>query len=538
MKKLFSLIAVAFAAIALNATVVELKPSDFSAAENAATSATVDGVSAAITTGTITSDQIRIFKNQTITISCESPISAIEFFCTASGDAKYGPGCFAAQDGYSFEGNIGAWIGEAATSVAFTASSNQVRATKIKVYLDGETPAAKEIQKVNVAGAIAAGMALDSMATSELVYEVTGYVVDAQEYSLQYKNQIWFMADDAENTGAQEFEAYSCIVKENGETLQVIDGDKVVLTGALTKYYDAANSKYIIEIKNGTAEFVEKAEGDHSLPVLQVDTISVAQAVEIANALEEPAAAGSSTTDPNTYVVAGFAVSVYDKNSDGSWSFYMADEAGVKGNFMASSTTTDADVEKDDFMYVTGKIAKFKSSKGNIILQIYKGTGEHGEGPAPAELDTITAAEAKTRCEALPVDGTEKVAVLCLIASIKTAYDADHGNITVWLNDDPASTYGDIQAYRAKCSEEDGTALAPHDKVLVVGNLSHTTYEKDGETRHSYQIAAGAELTLVEKAQGIENILLTEKVQKVIVDGVVYIVRDGKLFNIQGAQVR
>lgn len=538
MKKLFSLIAVAFAAIALNATVVELKPSDFSAAKNAATSATVDGVSAAITTGTITSDQIRIFKNQTITISCESPISAIEFFCTASGDAKYGPGCFAAQDGYSFEGNIGAWIGEAATSVAFTASSNQVRATKIKVYLDGETPAAKEIQKVNVAGAIAAGMALDSMATSELVYEVTGYVVDAQEYSLQYKNQIWFMADDAENTGAQEFEACSCIVKENGETLQVIDGDKVVLTGVLTKYYDAANSKYIIEIKNGTAEFVEKAEGDHSLPVLQVDTISVAQAVEIANALEEPAAAGSSTTDPNTYVVAGFAVSVYDKNSDGSWSFYMADEAGVKGNFMASSTTTDADVEKDDFMYVTGKIAKFKSSKGNIILQIYKGTGEHGEGPAPAELDTITAAEAKTRCQALPVNGTEKVAVLCYVASIKTPYSEKYGNVTVWLNDDVTSTYGDIQAYRAKCSAEVGTALAEHDKVLVIGNLSHSTYEQGGETKHSYQIAAGAELKLVEKAQGIENIILTEKVQKVIMDGVVYIVRDGKLFNLQGVQVR
>lgn len=537
MKKLFSFVAAALFAVSMSATVVELKPSDFSAAENAATSATVDGVSAAITTGTITSDQIRIFKNQTITISCESPISAIEFFCTASGDAKYGPGCFAAQDGYSFEGNIGTWIGEAAKSVAFTASSNQVRATKIKVYLDGETPAAKEIQKVDVAGAIAAGMALDSMATSELVYEVTGYVVDAQEYSLQYGNQIWFMADDAENTGAQEFEAYACLVKENGETLQVIDGDKVTLTGALTKFYDAANSKYIIEIKNGTAEFVEKAEGDHSLPVLQVDTISVAQAVAIAEALDEPAT-GASTTDPTTYVVAGFAVSVYDKNSDGSWSFYMADEAGAYGTFMAANTTTDADVVKDDFMYVTGKIAKRKTNAGKIQLQMYKGTGAHGEGPAPAELDTITAAEAKTRCEALPVDGTEKVAVLCLIASIKTPYSAEHGNITVWLNDDPASTYGDIQAYRAKCSEEDGTALAPHDKVLVVGNLSHTTYEKDGETRHSYQIAAGAELTLVEKAQGIENILLTEKVQKVIMDGVVYIVRDGKLFNLQGVQVR
>lgn len=537
MKKLFSLIAVAFAAIALNATVVELTPSDFSAATSAATSATVSGVTAAVTSGTITADQIRIFKNQTITISCESPISAIEFYCTASDDSQYGPGCFTEIAGYSYAGTIGTWIGEATTSLVFTASKNQVRATKIKVYLDGETPAAKEIQMVNVAEAIAAGMALDSMATSELVYAVTGYVVDAQEYSLQYGNQIWFMADDAENTGEQEFEAYACLVKENGETLQVIDGDKVTLTGALTKYYDAANSKYIIEIKNGTAEFVEKAEGDHSLPVLQVDTISVAMAVAIAEALDEPAT-GASTTDPTTYVVAGFAVSVFDKNSDGTWSFYMADEAGVKGDFMASSTTTDADVVKDDFMYVTGKIAKRKTNAGNIQLQMYKGTGAHGEGPAPAELDTISAAEAKTRCEALPVDGTEKVAVLCLIASIKTPYDAQYGNVTVWLNDDPESTYGDIQAYRAKCSEEDGTALAPHDKVLVIGNLSHTTYEQGGETKHSYQIAAGAELKVIEKAQDIENILLTEKVQKVIMDGVVYIVRDGKLFNLQGVQVR
>lgn len=38
--------------------------------------------------------------------------------------------------------------------------------------------------------------------------------------------------------------------------------------------------------------------------------------------------------------------------------------------------------------------------------------------------------------------------------------------------------------------------------------------------------------------QGIENITLTEKAQKVMVDGVIYIVRDGKMFNAQGTQVR
>ena len=38
--------------------------------------------------------------------------------------------------------------------------------------------------------------------------------------------------------------------------------------------------------------------------------------------------------------------------------------------------------------------------------------------------------------------------------------------------------------------------------------------------------------------QGIENITLTEKAQKVMVDGVMYIVRDNKMFNVQGTQVR
>jgi hypothetical protein len=38
--------------------------------------------------------------------------------------------------------------------------------------------------------------------------------------------------------------------------------------------------------------------------------------------------------------------------------------------------------------------------------------------------------------------------------------------------------------------------------------------------------------------QGIENVTLTENAQKVIVDGVMYIVRDNKMYNAQGTQVR
>ena len=39
-------------------------------------------------------------------------------------------------------------------------------------------------------------------------------------------------------------------------------------------------------------------------------------------------------------------------------------------------------------------------------------------------------------------------------------------------------------------------------------------------------------------AQGIENVVLTKDAKKVVVDGVLYIVRDGKMFNVQGTQVR
>lgn len=38
--------------------------------------------------------------------------------------------------------------------------------------------------------------------------------------------------------------------------------------------------------------------------------------------------------------------------------------------------------------------------------------------------------------------------------------------------------------------------------------------------------------------EGVENVVITEKVQKVVVDGQLYIVRDGKFFNATGAQVK
>lgn len=99
-----------------------------------------DGVTIAITGGTLANGtDYRFYKNQTLTVSCESEIAEIIFTCTANGTAKYGPGCFEAQEGYSYEGKVGTWTGSS-TSVSFKAATDQVRATQIEVTIKNTDP--------------------------------------------------------------------------------------------------------------------------------------------------------------------------------------------------------------------------------------------------------------------------------------------------------------------------------------------------------------------------------------------------------------
>ena len=98
---------------------------------------TKDGVTLSVSNGVVTNGQYRIYKSQTLVVtSTGGNIKSIEFTCTKEGTVKEGPGCFTAADGtYTYEGKVGTWTGDAST-VTFTASSNQVRATKIVVVLE------------------------------------------------------------------------------------------------------------------------------------------------------------------------------------------------------------------------------------------------------------------------------------------------------------------------------------------------------------------------------------------------------------------
>lgn len=508
-------------------------------------------------------------------------------------------------------------------------------------------------QAISVADAITAGMALDSAATSEADYTIEGYVVNAQPFSLSYGNQIWYMADDAANTANQEFQAYGCVAIENNDTLQVLNGDKVQLTGKLFKYYNKSAAKYVIEVKNGAAAFVTKADGDHTIDK-GVEQLTVADALAIGADL----AMGATST--KTYEITGYVTVMAGKETDyeqyGNQTFWIADEnngadSNAAGAFEVYRGKASQAVKVGDLVKVKTAVKRYNDGSANGLIESesnaavtiiggdpveeadvvftsadFNGQGTSGTGSEvtatkdgvtfwcdkaygdqygvrcymeglvtisstdqqigkivfefatvsgkyyngnldekivvnanewtntmasqarmnkisiyfgevePQQVDTLTAAEALAAAQALEVGATQKVVCKAYVASVKTPYSEEYGNITIWLTDDPASTYGDIQAYRAKCSAEDGAAIAEHDVVLIEGNVTHT--QNQDASKDYYEFAAGAQLKLLQKAEGIENVVLTEKAQKVVVDGVIYIIRDNKLFNLQGAQVR
>ena len=158
-------------------------------------------------------------------------------------------------------------------------------------------------------------------------------------------------------------------------------------------------------------------------------------------------------------------------------------------------------------------------------VSIYFGEAE----PIVVELDTITVAEAVEIGMALVDNGkTEKDYVVK--GHVVQAYAPNEGfSDQTWFMADEAGAFGEFEAFR--CTPD--YLVETGDYVYVKGKIQK--YVKDSKTQ--IEIGNGT-ATHGEAPEGIENILLNEKVSKVIVDGVVYVVRDGKMFNLQGAQVR
>ena len=157
-KKRFLSMFVLLAAVVMGAwaqeTQVTFVPGEFDAKTSVEYQLVKQGITIAVSSGTVTQDQFRVFKNETFTVtSTVGNIKSVELTAYATGENKYGPGCLTTpttgQYTFESEGNKGTWTGDAAT-FTLTASKNQIRVTQIVVTI-GE--AATGINDVKVNGA-------------------------------------------------------------------------------------------------------------------------------------------------------------------------------------------------------------------------------------------------------------------------------------------------------------------------------------------------------------------------------------------------
>jgi hypothetical protein len=251
---------------------------------------------------------------------------------------------------------------------------------------------------------------------------------------------------------------------------------------------------------------------------LTIDTITVAEAVEKTKALPE----GSQSFD--FYAVKGYIAQIstpYDE-SFGNMSFYISDDQfASKSNFQcfrAKPAKEDvARAVKGAFVIVTGHLDNNKHG-----LQMYTGA-EVFVGDAP-QLDTLTVAKALEIGKALDEGAsTDYYAIKGFVASILSDYEEELQSFV--MSDDKEATSGEFRAIEA-IIDEPGAQL--HDEVLLIGKIE--------KVNNVIRVVKGH--ATVNPGTGIQNVTVSEKAQKIMIDGVLYIIRDNKIFNVQGTQVR
>lgn len=118
-----------------NITKVTISASDLTEAVAGAVNQEVKGIKIEISTGLVNVTNIRVYKGQTLKLTSNIGLmTKVVFTCIASGDAKYGPGCFTGTNYTAGEEETGTWeLAAGASSLTLTAEKNQVRITQMEI---------------------------------------------------------------------------------------------------------------------------------------------------------------------------------------------------------------------------------------------------------------------------------------------------------------------------------------------------------------------------------------------------------------------
>ena len=409
-----------------------------------------------------------------------------------------------AEMGYNAKVRVVTTIKKYAKSCSTPVIENETANVPVEVLEQGEE---EQIDTITVARAIEIGAGITNATKNR--YVITGYVSSIETpFSEQYENETFWISDDSTSTASSNDEGAFEIYRGKPIPAREIGlHAKIQITCKIKNYYNT------IENDGVNISFTVLEAGQE----LKIDTLTVEQAMAIGDSLADNAYSG-------LYVVKGYVTKAYAPDScKTAQTFFMADEPDVKGAFEAYKASPDSLVVDGDYVMILGKIQKYVGSKGTPTIEMSYGNVTHI--PAP-QIDTLTVAEAIEIGNALEEGAvSDRVVIVGYVASIEDNSGADDGFLSFTMVDNldiVGTGFKAIDAYFAEKLAE------VNDNVRVVGKISKT----DG----IIMIKDGAARVLT--AEGIENIVLTESAKKVLIEGNIYIIRDNKIFTIQGVQVR
>ena len=339
------------------ATEITFLPSEFAAATSSNYSLTKDGVTVAVTSSTVTADQFRIFKSQTITISSTAGnITKAVFTCTAEGDAKYGPGCFSepTTGSYAYEGAVGTWTGEA-TEFSMTAATNQVRATSIVVTVSGAPSVIVEVPKFSVASGLyleTQSVAMSCEEGAKILYTIPAgqdpVYVDDENVTGE-----WYDGTPLEITRTTTIKAMAV---KNGKTSSIVTAKYTIVNttgkGTVESPFSVADALLVVDaLDNGQKTADEYVIKGSVTEVTEISldygnaTFKIADAgsADVLTVFRAKDANGENITDEN-YVKVGDKVAVQGKLQKYVSGETVTPEVAQGGKILSVESTTETEV--------------------------------------------------------------------------------------------------------------------------------------------------------------------------------------------------
>lgn len=480
------------------------------------------------------------------------------------------------------------WTGSASSvtfTVGGTSKHRRIKVIEVTLGEGGSTPETPETPEepetpvepetpdtpegaITCAEAVAICEQTGSTATAE-AYTVRGYITSIKyTWSEQYGTATFWIADTKD--GGEVLQAFSCAPLTDADKVFAV-GDYVELVGKLKKY-NTTN-----EVERGTYTHVASTGGvggetpdtpDTPVTGTEIKGLNYATAYYY---IEE----GKSYWDfdlygdydmetdvltyPDLYIMVDAAKSKTAIN--GTYNLFYAEywpnadevihTAQYTEDFAGTVTIKNTDNEgnysfKGSFVAGDGKTYTFNQVVNVIAYEysynedtdeesyedlILSEDGTSGTPDTPDTPDTpkdmLTCAEAANIAAAENYKGTADVTVYGFVVEIlKEKVDDKTGRNkqSFWMSDTKGGEH-QFQAYYAFVPKN---FFKVGDQVAVTGILQNYN--------GTIEIADG-EAVLLEETTGVEDVVVKKNILKVIKNGQMYIIRDGKAYNVLGAQL-